>query len=58
LHAAIEGNSKPVIVAINGGGFGGDFEIALACDMIATAQSAKWFCPKYYSIKSRAVVAH
>lgn len=46
LYAAIEGNSKPVVAAINGYAFGGGFEIALSCDMVLTRQYAKMGLPE------------
>lgn len=46
LYAAIEGNSKPVVAAVNGYAFGGGFEIALSCDMIVTRQYAKMGLPE------------
>lgn len=46
LYAAIEGNAKPIIAAINGYAFGGGFEIALACDMIVAAENSKMGLPE------------
>jgi enoyl-CoA hydratase/carnithine racemase len=46
LYNAIEGNTKPIIAAINGYAFGGGFEIALACDMIVAAESTKMGLPE------------
>ena len=46
LYAALEGNRKPVIAALNGHALGGGFEIALACDLIVAAEGAKLGLPE------------
>ena len=46
LYAALEGNAKPVVAAVNGHAFGGGFEIVLACDLVVAASGAKFALPE------------
>jgi crotonobetainyl-CoA hydratase len=38
--------NKPVIAAVNGGAFGGGFEMILACDIVVASNSAKFALPE------------
>lgn len=46
LYAAIEGNAKPIVAAVNGYAFGGGLEIVLACDLVVAAEGAKLGLPE------------
>jgi enoyl-CoA hydratase/carnithine racemase len=46
LYASIEGNTKPIVAAINGYAFGGGLEIVLACDLVVAAEGAKMGLPE------------
>ncbi|MDO6432205.1 enoyl-CoA hydratase/isomerase family protein [Flavitalea sp. BT771] len=48
LYALIEGAEIPFIAAVNGFALGGGFEIALACDFIVAAASAKMGLPEVH----------
>jgi enoyl-CoA hydratase/3-hydroxypropionyl-coenzyme A dehydratase len=48
LYALIEGAEIPFIAGVNGYALGGGFEIALACDFIVAAASAKMGLPEVH----------
>ncbi|MDR3372123.1 MAG: enoyl-CoA hydratase/isomerase family protein [Ancalomicrobiaceae bacterium] len=46
MYAAIEGNAKPVIAAVNGFALGGGMELVLCCDIVVASQYAKLGLPE------------
>ena len=46
MYAAIEGNRKPVIAAVNGFALGGGMELVLCCDIVIANQFAKLGLPE------------
>jgi enoyl-CoA hydratase/carnithine racemase len=46
MYASIEGNSKPVIAAVNGFALGGGMELVLCCDIVIANQFAKLGLPE------------
>lgn len=46
MYRSIEANRKPVIAAVNGFALGGGFELVLCCDIVLSAETAKFGLPE------------